>query len=120
MILSLVNDYLIRLKNASQAGKKTVTAPVSKHLVAISELLKKHGFIESYKVEGKTLTAKINRVSEVRFFSTPGRVLYTKSSRIPWGKSRSSLIIISTSKGVMSQRQAAKLHLGGKLIAEIN
>lgn len=120
MIHSLINDYLIRLKNASHAEKKEVVAPFSKFIENVSELLKKHGFIESYTVDKTKIITKINQIDDIKLFSTPGRKLYTKSTQIPWGNNRSSLIIISTSKGLMSQQEAVKAKLGGQLIAQIN
>lgn len=120
MIHSLINDYLIRLKNASNADKKEIVSPYSKLVANVSELLKKYRFIEDYSVEKNNITVKINKINEVKLFSTPGRKLYTKSTQIPWGTNSQSLIIISTSKGLMSQKEAVKAKLGGQLIAELN
>lgn len=120
MIHSLINDYLIRLKNASHAEKKEVVAPFSKFIVSVSEILKKYGFVESYTVDKTKIITKINQIDDVKLFSTPGRKLYTKSTQIPWGNNPSSLIIISTSRGLMSQKEAVKAKLGGQLIAQIN
>jgi small subunit ribosomal protein S8 len=58
-------------------------------------------------------------VFDVKLFSKPGRRLYEKSSSLPWGKTPSSLIIISTSSGLMSQKEAKTKGLGGEIIAEI-
>jgi len=120
MIHSLINDYLIRLKNASHAEKREVIAPFSKFIVSISELLKKHGFVESYTVDKTKIITKINQIDNVKLFSTPGRKLYTKTSQIPWGNDKNSLIIISTSRGLMTQKEAVKAKIGGQLIAQIN
>lgn len=121
-------DFLIRVKNAYMAGKKELSLPSSKFCVNLCEILKKHRFIGDYLVSGdvkKTLTVKLSylgnkpAVSRIDLFSTPGRRLYQKSFSLPWGKSKSSLIIISTSSGLLSQRQASSKNLGGEILAEI-
>ncbi|HEX8924108.1 MAG TPA: 30S ribosomal protein S8 [Patescibacteria group bacterium] len=128
MTNSLPTDFLIRIKNGSLSGRKTIDAPVSKLTVAMAELLKKYGYIADFKVEGevkKNMTINLAYVgiapvlSEVRIFSKPGRRFYEKSSSIPWGKTPKSLIIISTSAGVMSQKEAVAKKLGGEVIAEV-
>jgi small subunit ribosomal protein S8 len=128
MINSLSTDFLIRIKNGYRAGRKTITAPASNFCISLAELMKKYGFLANYSVEGevkKTITLNLAydnnepRVSDVKLFSKPGRRLYEKSSSLPWGKTPKSLIIISTSSGVMSQKEASAKGLGGELIAEI-
>ena len=128
MIQSPSTDFLIRLKNGSLAGRKTVTAPGSKFAIAMATLIKKHGYISDFTVAddlNKTITISfaynnnIPAISDVLLFSKPGRRMYEKSFSLPWGKSRDSLIIISTSAGVMSQRQAKAKGIGGEIIAEI-
>lgn len=123
MIHSLINDYLIRLKNASHAEKYEIICPSSKLIESVSELLKKHGFLSSFEIvdtKKRSIKVTINSIDDVKLFSTPGRKLYTKSTQIPWGNNPSSLIIISTSKGLMSQKEAVKAKIGGQLIAQIN
>ena len=121
-------DFIIRIKNGSKAGRKTILAPASNFCVSIAQLLKKYGFIADFSVAGdvkKDMTIKLAydnnepRVNDVQLFSKPGRRIYEKNSSLPWGKSPSSLIIVSTSSGVMSQKEAKKQGLGGEIIAEI-
>lgn len=127
MIQSLSTDYLIRLKNSSLAENKTVTTPTSKFIISLTELLVKNGFLEKYQLseDKRTLTVTLGyvgrspKISHVTLFSKPGRRWYESSLTIPWGKTPQSLIIISTSSGLVSQRQAVKQHLGGEVIAEI-
>ncbi|MFZ2153507.1 MAG: 30S ribosomal protein S8 [Microgenomates group bacterium] len=127
MITSLSNDFLIRLKNGSRADRKTITAPLSKYCVAIAQLIKKYGYIADYSISDsdKLITISfayhdgVPAISDVQLFSRPGRRLYEKAFSLPWGKSKDSLIIISTSSGVMSQKEAKKRGLGGEVIAEI-
>jgi len=123
MIHSLINDYLIRVKNAAKAGRSTMVAPSSKLVENVTEVMKRNGFITDYTVDKevpRTITITIREVNDVKLFSTPGRKLYSKVSQLPWGKTKSSLIIVSTSAGIMSQREAVAKNIGGQLIAEIS
>ena len=121
MINSLTCDLLIRIKNGSRAGRKTISAPLSKYSVNILEKLKKYGFITDFTVNIKERNISISQphVLDVEIFSRPGRRLYCSSTTLPWGKTPKSLIIISTSHGLLSQKEAAVKKLGGELIAEI-
>jgi len=121
-------DFIIRIKNGYKAGRKTILAPASNFCVAIAELLKKTKYIADFTVNDdikKEMTIKLAydnnepRVSDVRLFSKPGRRIYEKNSSLPWGKNPKSLIIVSTSSGVMSQKEAKVKGLGGEIIAEI-
>ncbi|MCL4384440.1 30S ribosomal protein S8 [Patescibacteria group bacterium] len=125
MITSPVADLLIRIKNAYRANRKVVTTPQSKFNTAITEMLKKHGFINDFEVKDGQLEIKLAydrsapKLTGLRLISTPGRRIYENALHLPWGQNSRSLIIVSTSKGLMSQREAVKAHLGGEIIAEI-
>jgi len=128
MLQSFSIDFLIRIKNAYRAGKKKMVAPASNFCISIADLLKRYGFISGYSVTDEAkreitldlvYTNNQPQVTEVKIFSKPGRRLYEKTSSLPWGKTRQSLIIISTSAGVMSQKEAKSKGLGGEIIAEI-
>jgi small subunit ribosomal protein S8 len=128
MIASLSTDFLIRIKNGSRAGRQTVMAPGSKFCVSIAQLLKKYGYIADYSVAAdakKAITINLAyndlqpRIYDISLFSKPGRRVYEKTHSLPWGKTKESLIIVSTSSGVMSQKEAKVKHLGGEIIAEI-
>ncbi len=122
-------DFLIRIKNGYRAGRQQITTPASNFCLNLAKLIKKYGFLQDINLtekDGKkqiVLTLKYNdgqpAVSEVKLFSTPGRRLYSNYKSLPWGKSQQSLIIVSTSSGVMSQKEAVAKNLGGELIAEI-
>jgi small subunit ribosomal protein S8 len=128
MINSLSTDFLIRLKNSSLAGNKYVTAPNSKFVRGISDLLIKNGYIIGYEVSEDKKSLKVElaydddqpKISDVKLFSKSGRRWYEKAFTLPWGQSYDSLIIVSTSKGLLTQRQAKKAGIGGEIIAEIN
>ena len=128
MLQSFSIDFLIRIKNASRAGKKKMVAPASNFCISIAELLKKYGYIGEFSVSDdakREITINLinenneSKITEVKIFSKPGRRLYEKNSSLPWGKTRQSLIIVSTSSGVMSQKEARVKGLGGEIIAEI-
>jgi len=121
MTNSLYCDLLIRVKNASLSKRKSFTAINSNFSRDICEKLKKYGFIGEFTIDedGHTLTVTNPVISDVQILSKPGRHLYVNSSNIPWGKSNKSLIIISTSLGLLSQKEASAKKVGGELIAEI-
>lgn len=95
MMQSFPIDFLIRIKNASRAGKKTMIAPSSKFCVSIADLLKRYGYIADYSVSDEAMK-KITidliyqnnqpKISEVKLFSTPGRRVYGKVTQLPWEK----------------------------------
>lgn len=121
-------DFIIRIKNGYKASRKTISAPASNFCVSIANLLKKTGYITDFIISGDikknmivTLAYSNNepKINDVRLFSKPGCRVYEKNSSLPWGKTPKSLIIISTSNGVMSQKEAKVKGLGGEIIAEI-
>lgn len=123
-----VTDFLIRIKNGYLAGRKSITSPSSKFRISLAELMKRYGYISSYTVDetgNKTINVqlsydgKVPNFTDLKIISKPGRRLYEKASSLPWGKTSKSLIIISTSKGLMSQKEAVTKGLGGEIIAEI-
>lgn len=128
MLQSTSIDFLIRIKNAARAGRKELSAPASNFCLDIAKILKRFGFINDFSITGETKKeikivlsyVGLNpKIREIRLFSKPGRRVYEKSSSLPWGKTPDSLIIISTSSGVMSQKEAKVKGLGGEIIAEI-
>jgi len=128
MLQSFSIDFLIRIKNAARAGKKKITAPASNFCISMADLIKRYGYISNYSVSDdakRQITIELAydgnqpKISEIKIFSKPGRRIYEKVSSLPWGKTPKSLIIVSTSSGVMSQKEAKSKSLGGEIIAEI-
>ena len=124
-----IADLLTRIRNAILVGKKEISIPSSKLKIAIVETLKKAGYLADYKIkedsprnslivtiaeEGKA--PKINEISKV---SKPGRRVYVNSSEIPKVKSGRGIVLISTSKGIMSGQDATKNHLGGEVLVRV-
>lgn len=131
MIADPCSDFIIRLKNAYQAGHRELNMPSTQLIHHIAKLMSKHAFIgkvteistpsspkKQLKIvliypDGKPALQNVKRLSR------PGRRLYVAVADIPWVSAPNALIIISTSSGIMSHRQAVSRKLGGELIAEI-
>ena len=124
-----IADLLTRIRNAISVGKNEVRVPSSKMKQAVAEQLKNNGYLADVKVEKATprdnLVITINKegenpvITEIDRISKPGRRVYAKVSEIPTIMSGRGMVIISTSKGVMSGREAAKQRLGGELICKV-
>lgn len=124
-----IADMLSRIRNAIAVRKNQVSMPHSKVKEAVARLLKDSGFITDVRVEdatvGKTLSITINaegtnaRITEIVRVSRPGRREYARAENIPTVKRGRGLVIVSTSKGVMSGAQAKKQGVGGELICKV-
>ena len=124
-----IADMLTRIRNAASVSKNEVRLPHSKIKETIANELVKNGFIKNVIVEKgtprNTIVITINNVGEpVKFteivrMSTPGRRYYTGVKEIPRIKNGRGIVLISTSKGVMSGADAAKARLGGEIICKI-
>lgn len=121
-----IADMLTRIRNALQQKHESVSMPASKEKQAIAKILKDEGFITDYSVEGdvkKTLTitlkyAEDNKrvISGLRRISKPGLRVYAKVDNLPRVLNGLGIAIISTSNGMMTDRDAKKNHLGGEVI----
>lgn len=124
-----IADLLTRIRNAVMVGKNEITVPASKLKVTVAKELKKAGYITDVKVESAkprdTLVVTINKegensvISEIKRLSTPGRRVYVGASDIPKVKNGRGIVLVSTSKGVMDGREAAKQRLGGELLLSV-
>ncbi|MFV8469624.1 30S ribosomal protein S8 [Mycoplasma sp. Sp48II] len=124
-----IADLVVRIKNANIRKHKTVTIPYSKQKEAIVKLILDEGYIASYAVEGEgvdkniivTLKYKKNKSAIVDFkrVSKPGLRVYVKAEEIPSVISGFGTVIISTSKGLMTGKEARKENVGGEVIAYI-
>ncbi len=124
-----IADLITRIRNAILVGKNEVRVPTSKLKVAVIDGLKKAGYITDYKVEkahprdflnitinNENENAKINEITKI---SKPGRRVYTSVNDIPTIKSGRGIILISTSKGVMSGSEAKQQRLGGEILVKV-
>ena len=125
-----IADMLTRIRNANAMKYKEVAMPVSKTKMEIARILKDEGFIEDYKVRNdKTvkslvLTLKYTNKKErvitgLKRISKPGLRVYTKSTDVPKVLNGFGIAIISTSKGIMTDKEARKQSLGGEVMAYI-
>lgn len=125
-----ISDMLTRIRNANSAGKATVSMPSTKVLVEIARVICEEGYIESYVVEDtkpqKTLTITLkygNRrariIRGIRRISKPGLRIYSTADKLPRVIGGLGTAVVSTSKGMMCDRDARKLGVGGEVIAYI-
>jgi small subunit ribosomal protein S8 len=124
-----IGDFLTRIRNAAKAKHKTVEIPNSSLKTAIAMILKDQGYIADVeKVEdGKQgvvkLTLKYHQglpvIKEVRRVSTPGRRVYSPASELPRVRNGLGIAIVSTSKGVLTDKQARQYNVGGEVLCTI-
>ncbi len=120
----VIGDFLIRIKNAAMAKNKEVSVTSNKKLIAVSEALKKMGFVDSIKDEKGILTVKLTykdkrpRLMDLKLISKPGLRVYMGVDELEKKKSP-SIFLISTPKGMVSSLKAIKDRVGGEVIAEI-
>ena len=124
-----IADMLTRIRNAANVGKHEVQLPHSNIKETIARELVKNGFLKNVTVEKgtprNTLIIEINaegqnaKFTEIVRMSTPGRRFYTSVKDIPKIKNGRGLVLVSTSKGVMSGFEAAKQRLGGEVICKV-
>ncbi len=130
MMTDPIADMLTRIRNAVRAGKReTLVEPASKFKMAILDVLKREGYIDGYRVEGegvkKTLRVFIRYhkgepvLRHIERVSKPGRRVYVGVEEIPKVYNGLGIAILSTSKGVLSDREAKRLRVGGELIAKV-
>jgi small subunit ribosomal protein S8 len=127
-----IANMLSTIKNASMVNKEFVEVSHSKEREAVAKVLKESGFLEEVKVfkpEGKPYkglhlglsydSSGIPAIKDLRRLSRPGRRMYRKSSELRPVKNGYGLLVVSTSRGVMSGEQARKKRLGGEVVCEV-
>lgn len=124
-----IADMLTRIRNAIAAGKTEVRCPSSKVKLSVANQLQKSGYLTSVSTEKgsprDTIVITIcesgdtPRITEIDRVSTPGRRVYSSAKEIPRIKSGRGIILVSTSKGIMTDADARKQRLGGELICKV-
>lgn len=126
-----IADMLTRIRNGVQANMETVdVTPVSKVKVEIAKILKQEGYISNYAVSGEgiekkmTITLKYGPdkqkvISGIKRISKPGLRVYAKQNAIPKVLNGLGIAIISTSQGMMTDKDARKNHAGGEVVAYV-
>ena len=125
-----ISDMLTRIRNAKAVGHATVSIPHSQMKLAILKILKREGLIEEYEKKGKKVRKSLVAVlryhkdgspyiNDLKKISKPGQRIYKKSSEIFPVKQGYGLAIISTTGGLLTDKEARKKKLGGEVICEI-
>ena len=124
-----IADMLTRIRNANQMRKETVVIPTSKVKSAILEVLKKEGFITDYAVSADvksvtTITLKYTEnnqrvIKGLKRISKPSLHVYSKAEELPKVLNGLGVAIISTSQGIMSDKEARKQKIGGEVLAYV-
>lgn len=124
-----IADMLTRIRNAQQVDKPTVSMPCSKLKVAIANVLKDEGYIESYEVKGTptkpeleiTLKYYAGRpvIERIERVSRPGLRIYKGRTAIPQVMNGLGVAIVSTSRGVMTDRKARATGVGGEVLCYV-
>ena len=125
-----IGDFLTQIRNAAGAGKPSVTIPGSKLTLEIAHILKEEGFVESYKLieEGtrrfvrvhlKYVKGKQPAIQALVRVSKPGLRRYFNCQKIPRVLGGLGVAILSTSKGVMTDREARAQKIGGELLCKV-
>ncbi|MEI6092879.1 MAG: 30S ribosomal protein S8 [bacterium] len=123
-----ISDLLTRIRNACMANLQRVAVPSSKLKLEVLRILKNEGFISDYSVsdkfhgvikiylkykDGKSVISNLDRMSR------PGRRLYRGATQIPKALDGYGLTVVTTSKGVMSDKEAKKQNVGGEVICQV-
>ena len=125
-----IADMLTRIRNANSAGKATVSMPSTKVLVEVARVISEEGYVEGYVVEDtkpqKTLTLTLKygqrrakAIKGIHRISKPGLRIYSAAEDLPRVLGGLGTAVISTSKGMMCDRDARKKGVGGEVIAYI-
>lgn len=130
MMTDPVADMLTRIRNGLQAEHETVEMPASKEKEGIARILKAEGFIEDYQVAGE-VPRKLLKIylkygplgeriiSKLERVSRPGRRIYSSAAELPRVANGVGVVIVSTNRGIMSDRQCRKLKVGGELLCSV-
>ena len=130
VVTDTIADMLTRIRNANQMRYQEVSVPASNLKVSLAKILKDEGFIEDYKVVNDNvqgtieLTLKYGQNKErvitgLKRISKPGLRVYAKANEVPKVLNGLGIAIISTSRGVMTDKEARKQNLGGEVLCYI-
>lgn len=132
MMTDPIADMLTRIRNANQMKHETVLVPASKVKAQILEVLKNEGFINNYelikeendpqgnfKIELKYLSNHDRVIKGLKRISKPGLRVYAQADNLPKVLNGLGIAVISTSKGIMTDKEARKQQIGGEVIAYV-
>jgi len=131
MLTDPIADYLTRIRNASRAGKKVVEIPASNTKKAITQILFDQGYIANYKFEEDNKqglirialkyhpVTKIPAITKIQRASTPGLRKYAGAKNLPRVINGLGIVIVSTSRGVITDKEARKQNVGGEIVCYV-
>ena len=126
MVTDPIADMLTRIRNANQMRYKEVEVPASKMKLEIARILKDEGFISDYTNKDSMIVLNLKSgekkervITGLKRISKPGLRVYVKAEELPSVLNGLGIAIVSTSKGVMTDKEARKLSLGGEVLAYI-
>lgn len=125
-----IADMLTRIRNGNQAVKRSISMPSSKVKAEIAKILAAEGFIEGFEVQPKgpanELTVKMKYapgrarvIQGIRRVSSPGHRVYRGASDLPRSQGGLGVVVVSTSQGLLPDREARRRRLGGEIICEV-
>lgn len=119
-----ISDMLTRIRNSQKAEHKSVVMPLSKIKFEIAKILKKESYISDFSARSGKKLLEIDLkspavINEIKRVSKPGQRFYVKADKIKQVKSGYGISVISTSKGLMTNKEAKKSGLGGEVLLEI-
>lgn len=123
-----IADLLTRIRNAQSCKLLKVQAPLSKLKCGVLDVLKREGYIVGYSVDKETRSLEVelkysrlgeSAISQIHKVSKPGKRIYSSITDLPGYFNNMGIHILSTPKGVMSDRDARKLNVGGEVICKV-
>ena len=132
MVTDSISDFLTRVRNAIKAGHRIVEMPSNKMLVELARLLHENGYILNYKVEENAIPRnlkialkyhpinKLSAITEIKRVSRPGLRKYSPAKELPKVMNGLGIAIISTSKGLMTDKQARSQNVGGEVVCFVS
>lgn len=125
MVNDHLSDMITRIRNGYAAGLTIVELPAYKAVVAVARVLQESGYLESVEIEGKTAKAtlkykgKVPAVTGIKRISKPGVRVYGKIGKLPRAGGGLGMNILSTPKGIISEKKARQLRAGGEILAQV-
>lgn len=130
MVNDPLGDLLTRIRNGQSARLSAVSSPASKHRINVLEVLKREGYIRDFNVTKKdngsaevSVELKYSEgqpvIKEIARISTPGRRVYSKVTEVPRFYNGLGISILSTPRGVLSDKEALEANVGGELLCRV-
>ncbi len=132
MVTDSIADFLTRVRNAIKANHRIVECPSNKMLVQLAKLLHENGYILNYKVEENTIprklkialkyhpTNKLSAITTIKRVSRPGLRKYSGAQDLPKVMNGLGIAIVSTSRGLMTDKEARRENIGGEVICFVS